>query len=125
MTIALTSESAISIRWSPALHALVHYGISGFASQFAPFYKTDKSPDIRESMYIPKEKSGNIGNHGDHHSAGVALKHPINVKMFGDGHQDNKTLTRPLELDLNLSALNVHLCLSDKQNVKFYLTPLR
>ena len=127
LTASLTSEADIVVRWSPALHALVHYGLVDFWKQLAPFFRPkNPSPHLRESpsVFVSRNlKTSSVSNHGDYHMTTRANRKPIKVQMFGDGSTESQI--RPLELDVNLSTVILHFCLTEKQSLKLCVAPLR
>ena len=123
----LTSEAEIVVRWTPALHALVHYSLVDFWTHLAPFFKPKRSSTCMrdsKSMHIPyKFKTNSVNNHGDHPMTAIPNRKPIQVQMFGDGSVDAQA--RSLDLDVNISTSMLHFCLTEKQSLKLCLTPLR
>jgi len=68
-------------------------------------------------------KTNCVSNHGDHSMTTRTNRKQIHVQMFGDGNADQQI--RSLDVDVNISSVILHFCLTEKQSLKLCVTPLR
>ncbi|CAK8698010.1 unnamed protein product [Clavelina lepadiformis] len=126
LEITISSEKDITVRWTPTLHALVHYEITDFFTTLSPFFKKKSKPMTPKSTpYELATPSGHVSNDGDHKVFAASSSSAIrNISMCGDGQKKSIPL-RCLEVNANVTAVVLHITLSQTQSVQFSISPFR
>lgn len=126
LVVDLSSESDILVRWSPALHALVHYGVVDFVSQLAPFFKRPVKDYKSTTAASVPQLNEPMANHGDYQMSRPRSRTSIELRMFGDGSSSTKSpVPIPLEVVVNLTTLKVGFRITEKQSLRVHCSPLR
>jgi len=122
LTVTLNSEEPVLLRWSPALHALLHYEITGIFGTLAPFFRSRRSKDPVSAM---ASKNLAYRANGDHVNVTSNEGSAYSASMRGDARSAQQQAKKVLELRISLTPLDVQLNVTDKKCVKLCMSALR